>query len=579
MSLIAMSTSEINITLPTGCLSLFGDGTALATLRVNIRNREAALAAIESLSVLAAERFWLCSSFKQDAEALHLSYATPGQEVRALPEVCRQWREEPALYLGQALGLVRQLLQAMGELEHLGPLRFHLSPAQVFSVRDEAGKERWLVLPLPIEGAAFADFVRADEDCWAWLSADELLGAVHGDRAYMVGAALYYCLIAELFPKEMSRAERIHRAILYRGGNPALARKVLASALPKARAATAGPLCEFIMGLLGPSLGRSLTAARASRELERFYEELSPYRLACHWELAGSSYISRARKIMEAFAATIPDYEVPWETLKRLREKDCDPVGAADAAARAYSSTENLSVINHVRELINGGEQRRPELERLTSTLRETIASGQQAKPGQPQADRLTESEYLYLAYANARWLARSDEARAWLKRDFSVSWHKVLYCVLQCRLMAEKANWREVLQSCREGRRLISKMPDTGGMMGCYANAYLDLLDGISHICVVYQQSYPQEYLHDAFNRLGSAWMNQQRAEANDLSEAIISWLSWLGELASRNPQLKTLGLGVEAFLYSTGALSKDRQHAGAPPVPWFDEERLFTR
>lgn len=571
-----MSVSEVNVRLPTGRLSLFGDGTALAMLRVSIRNREAVLASIESLSGLDAHRFWLCNNFKQDAEDLHLAYAKPASEVRPLTQVARQWRDEPALYLGQALALVRELLYATGELEQLRPLRFHLSPAQVFAVKDDDGKERWLVLPLPTADAAFADFMRADEDCWVWLSADDLLGAVHGDRAYTVGAALYYCLIAELFPKEISRAERIRRTLLYRAGSPALARDVLASALPKSQAEAAGRLYDFIMGLLSPSLGRSLTAVQASRELDLFCAELSPHHLACYWEQAGPSHVSRARKILESLVATVPEYDVPWETVARLREKDGDAVGAADAAARLYKTTETLSVVDHLRYLVDAGEERKPELERVTRTLQETALPGQQ---DQPKTRSLTEAECLYLAYVNGRRLARPNEALLWLQRDFTVSWHKVVYCILLSRLLADKANWREVLQSCREGRRLVSKMPDAGGLMGRYADAYLDLLDGIAHICAVYQQSYSYDYLHDAFTRLGSAWMNLQRAEADDLSEPIISWLSWLGELAGRNPRLTTLGLGVEAFLDSLGMLLSQRQRAGAPPIPWFDEARLFTR
>jgi hypothetical protein len=571
-----MSRSEFNVTLPTGRLSLFEDGTALATLRVSIRNREAALAAIASLSGLDSNRFWLSSSFKQDAEGLHLSYAKPAHEVTPLTQVVRQWRDEPALYLGRVLDLARQLVHATGELEQLGPLGFHLSPVHIFSVRTEAGKEGWRVLPLPMEGATFADFVRADDDCWVWLSSDELLGAMRGDRAYALGATLYYCLIADLFPQEISRAERIRRSLLYRVGHPSLAREVLAGALPKSQVATANRLFDFIMGLLCPSLGRPLTAAQASGELDRFYEELSPHRLSCQWELEGPTHVSRARKILEAFVHTVPEYEVPWETLERLREKDGDPVAAADATARRYSSTETFSVINRVRELIDAGDERKPELDRLTSTLRETVTLDQQAHP---KTHRLSEEEYLYLAYANGRRLGRPDEALLWLKRDFSVSWHKVLYRILVSRLLADKADWREVLQNCREGRRLVSKLPDTGGTIGRYADAYLDLLYGIAHICAVYQQSYSQDYLHDAFTHLGSAWINLQRAEAEDLSDALISWLSWLGELASRNPQLTMLGLGVEAFLHTFGALASQRQRAGSPPIPWFDEAKLFTR
>jgi len=511
------------------------------------------------------------------------------------------WRAEPAIALGQALDLVQQLLQATGELEQLRPSRFPLSPVQVFAVRDEAGKQRWIVLPLPLEGAAFADFIRADEDCWAWLSADELLGELRTDRAYTIGAALYYCLIASLFPPYITRAERARRLLLYRAGSPEQARRALEHALPDAQAAIAHRLFEFIMGLLAPSLGRNLTTAQASRELDRFCEELSPHRLACLWELASAeqgpgSYIHRARANIETLVATVPDHEVPWDAVERLREKDGDHAGAAEAAARHHNFFAESSFITHVRSLVEAGDERRPELARLMEMAREMAGAERAPQHGARQQSRetaivmsdpiaepkagtpqLTEEQFLYLTYVQGRWLTQPDEALLWLERDFAISWNKVVRSVLAGRLLAGREDWIRVAGCCRNGRRLVAQMSDSGGEHGRYASGYLDMLDGIAHICAVHRQGHAHDYLTDAFNRLQSAWTALQQVAAADLCEAIVAWLSRLGELCSHNPQLTTQCLGIEAFLESMGVIAGQGRPVGLPPIPWFDESRLF--
>ena len=195
------------------------------------------------------------------------------------------------------------------------------------------------------------------------------------------------------------------------------------------------------------------------------------------------------------------------------------------------------------------------------------------------ESHHFTDEEYLYLAYANGRWLTHTDEALQWLRRDFSISWYKVVQTILTSRLFAEQAKWIEVMQNCREGRRLVAKMPNAGGKAGRYAEAYLNLLDGIAHIRAVYQQkSDLQVYLNDAFTRFENAWLHLHQSDSEDLAPAIVSWLLWLAELAGRNPRLAVLSLGVEAFCQSLSVDLTQRQYEGSPPIPWFDEVCLFT-
>jgi hypothetical protein len=559
----AMKASPYNITLPMGQFSFSNDGSALAKIRTSIRNKDKTIEAVNSLSGLDSYRFWLCNNTVWDSDELNLFYSKSALEIVSLRDLMPQWRREPALNLGRAISMADYILRAIGELESLRPFHFFLSPGQVFSISDEIRKERWIVLPLPIDDAVIGDFLRADEECWGWLSADELLGVVYDDRAYTAGMVLYLSLIGEVFPKEIARAERIRRVLSYRVGNPALAQNVLRNAMPKAHQKTAEQLCDFIMALLRPSLGRPLTMVQISHQLDYFHAELSPYRLACEWEKEND--ISRALKCLEDFIPTVADKEVPWDMVERLRRKIGDEAGADSAAKKA---NKPISLISRLHELAAAADKK-PELEQLVSSTIKEFAS---------QPEQLTEEEYLYLAYVNGRWLGRFDETIQWLEHDFSVSWFKVVCCMLKSRLFANKADWIEVIRNCRNGQYQIAKMPNTGGRLGRYGDAYFDLLNGIANVCEVHEQNYSQEFLKDAFRHFNRAWINQQMAGAQDLNGAIISWLRWLDKFSENNPNLETQRLEIEALLRALDPGTARKDCTEKPDIPWFSETDIFN-
>lgn len=508
--------TETTLVLPLGQLTLAEDGSAHAVLPVSLRNRDAVLAAVEALAQLSGGGAWIYDERSEDAAGLHLRWLKPGGVACPLHRIVARWRQKPVTALPSALELTREVLRVAGELESLRPLRFLLSPAQVFSVQDGAGNEHWRVLPLPVEGAGLADFMQADEVFWTWLSAESLLKAAPADRGYMLGAAVYFCLVADLLPPAMSRSERARRLLLSHTGNPTRARSALAAALPKDLAPLASRLADLVIGQLGPALGRPSTAAQAIAEFDRIAEEL-----------------------------TAQDFTGP----------------AAPA-----------SLIGQVRELVTGGEPKRLELEQLMAALRKARGS----RPADADESPFTEEQCLYLAYVDGRWMANTGEALQWLRRDFSVSLHKVVQSLLAGRFSVERADWSEVLRNCRDSRQLIARMPGTGGEAGRYAEAYANLLDGIAHVSVVESQRHSWGYLTDAFDRLAAAWSQLHEVEGEDLEPAALDWLSWLAALAG-GARLGRLQLGVEAFFQSLG-LELRRGNGAVPAIPWFDERRLFS-
>jgi hypothetical protein len=120
--------------------------------------------------------------------------------------------------------------------------------------------------------------------------------------------------------------------------------------------------------------------------------------------------------------------------------------------------------------------------------------------------------------------------------------------------------------------------MSNAGGAYGRYANAYLDLLDGIAHVCAVHRQQHASDYLSTAFDLLRKAWEGMREVGATDADEALTDWLALLAGVAGRDPRLAMLRLGVEAFLESRGVGPGHSAAGGSPSIPWFDESRVFT-
>src|SRR5262249_2092419 len=153
--------------------------------------------------------FLRCTAMQQDSKGLVLTWAPADRRV-TLSELALAWRQNPEVHLPEALETVWHLSRAMSALDHLPKARFIVSPAQLFLSRSAEGREQWSVLLLPVEGAGLRDFATASPDTIAWLSGDDFVRRGMFDHAYVLGAALYYCLIADLYPAHLSQNERLH---------------------------------------------------------------------------------------------------------------------------------------------------------------------------------------------------------------------------------------------------------------------------------------------------------------------------------------------------------------------------------
>ncbi len=569
--------------IPFGKLMLMQDGSIRAVVRRSSESRDGGASAFHDLTALKQIPFLPSSGFQLSSDGVVISWAAPGGQITPLPSLVAQWRKNPAIHIVCALDLLQNISRALSELDHLRTRRFLLSPAQAFLCEDTNEGRRWGLVALPVEGAGYAQFGESAPEVSAWISGDEFLQASVTDRAYRLGAALYYCLIGELFPEKLSRRERLRRLLCYRAGNANYAKSVLSAALPQTFAEFAARMADLISTVLAPNYGRPISAARAATELDRLQEAISAPALAKAWEAEGNIHF--AVEILNVFARRAPAAEVPWSDLARLRSLVADHEGASEARRRATSKSEQMpaAFLDQVRAAVRRGADGLGDLEQAVSRLngsvrsgRAALSGGEQAAIGAKGAEPLSDQEFLYLVYVNGRWLGRTQQSLRHLERDFAVSWDKIMSKLLLARMSADGNLWGDVLRACRECRRMIEMLPDKGSELGSYTRAYVEILDAIAHVQAV-EAGMSDSYLEDALMKLGAAWEELRKFSPDDLELVVEAWLAVLARMAARKTCLYRLKLGIEAFCQSIGFEPRRVADDAAPAVPWFSEDRIF--
>ncbi len=578
--------SEAQWLTPSGTLTFARDGTIRAHVRLSPRTKTATAQAAEAAASLQEAPFLAAGGLTHGDDGVTLAWK-PAKPCIPLATAATAWRREAVLYLPQALEAARTVSRAASILHGRRPSRFLLSPLQVLAGAVEG--QPFSIAPLPLEGGLL-EAAGASPASVAWLPGDEILRAGGAaDRAYTIGAVLYYCLVDELYPPGLPLQQRMQRMLLYRGGNEAWTKAALTAAMPASLAPAGLELASFIMMLLGPEYGRPVTPLQAARELDRFSAELSAPRLAVAWDAEGAHIT--ALKILNAFEKTAPKNEVPWELLARLRAQAGDTAGE-ETARRNVPQRQNegaSAFIASLRKLIEEGPAGLAGLQAAAGRLAPRKANGSSngssnglaGRSKQPQQSTalppLSDEEQLFLIYVNARYLHNADDSLKLLNRAYPVAWRRLVRAVLKARLHAEKLRWRDVSAACAEGLKLIVEMPNKGSEPGRYAGAYLQLLDGAAHLRTVQSGLLTPDYLQDAFLRLQNGWSLSREAGAG-LEPHIASWMGALAREASRTPKLAVLTLGIEAFLHSVNAGGAAAGAAAALEIPWFDDKRLFT-
>ncbi len=496
-------------------------------------------------------------------------------------------------------------MRMRSEMEGANPHRFALSPVLVIGENldpdtivissiaslGQRRQQTWKAIPLPIAGKSVADFAYMDETCWMWLSADELMATGACDTGYSVAACLYYALIGDLFPQDLSRTERFRRMLVYRTGNLNQLQQTLTATIPAAHTMQPGRLTAYIGTLLAPSLGRPMTTARAANELEEIARELRWDLLATAWEAHGQLRRSH-RFIKRMLAHMAPSDNIAWEDVARIAIKVGDEPLAQVARSfyRPHDYDPNNQIILKARATVLHGLPPYPELTALLDQFRDPRNTGQLvnssgnpeiqaglSRETNPQQIVISGETFLYLTYANGRWLEHLDEALNWLTRPQAVTWDRVITFMLRARLYAEKGEWRQAAAACAQGIAETESLPNRGSEIGTYARAYLYLLDGIAHLCGVYRHNFHTDYLNRGLERFQRAWNDLSTFQDTALMIPLYGWFAWFAKVVGEIPDKSVLQMGALSFLQLVAGPNMPTNVDTQPPVPWFEEERVF--
>ena len=550
---------------PVGQLAIDEGGTISALIRTNLRSDEKVTQAVNAVAGLRQEPFACCEGSSRSEGGLTLVWGGTGNARQSLIQLAPLWRESPALYLPRAIAAAQCVSRAIGELQHLAPARFLLSPAQVFVETCAEGRDKWVVAPLPFEAAQLKDIAGAAPATLAWLSGEDLLARREFDRAYMIGAVLHYALVGELFPQNLSTRQRIHRQLAFRAGDALALRAMLAAAVPQALAASARRLGDLVTDALRPGRARPIDAASAVRQLERLARELSPAFLAGAWETDGKP--ATALAILEDHARTAPTDEVPWATLARLREAmGAQTPGQPSPVRQARQQRPEAAVDGSPRGRLRGLLGQGPEArDALIEEVRRQL---------DPQGPALDEDQRLFVAYVCGRWLGADAAAQTALSRPCSVSWNAATRAVLLARIHVGRGAWALGAREAKAAHDLVAAMPGGGERRGQYLMAHALLYDAAAHLGFVDAGSSP-DYLRDVWTRLKRARGHAAKLEEFSLNAALSRQLGALRDRIVVQPGLADLPPELDAEMTRSFAVANDPGEDER--LPWPDEPWLF--
>jgi hypothetical protein len=551
-------------TTPSGSLAIDEQGEVTAIATITLRTEELVSASIRALADLDQSPFVGPPAIQRGELGYRLTWSGLAGTRQPLALLAQQWRREPAEHVAEAIAVALAVSRALGELQHLAPHAYLLSPVQVFLETSQDGRRRWSAAPLPIDAFAFKDMVVSSPELTMWLSGDNLVRRVATDRDYIVAAVLYYALIGDLYSTDLSPMRRLQRQIAHVAGNRAALRATLEAAIPKSLATSGLQLGDFIIESLGPSFGRPMSAAQAHTALKRLEGELSAPLLAGGWETMGRP--DRALAILESYSQRAPRDEVPWPTLQRLRQRGGHEPNekAHDWEPAATSPPAPSTPISRLRAIAAGGPVAN---DLLVSTLDEMI------KPGGPA---LADDERLCVAYWTARCFGADERALSLFGQPCKVKWDCVVRALLLARAHYDQRAWAQVSRDCRECMTAVGELPARGGERGAYVSSFALLLDAAAHIGFV-AGGHALDYLENAWSKLNRAREIGAALRSFPLDEALGQQLNTLRQMLIPAPRLGRLLTEVEAASAQFRTVAAN--DAAASPLPWPEERWLFAQ
>ena len=529
----------------------------------------------DRLSMFGLPWLSLPSTIAESAAGLALEY--PASLRRGVPLGARlaEWSQDMAVGLPQVLELARFTLVVADGLAQHGFAEAPICPGLLYWQPGDSMP--WRLLAIPAESATLADWSKADVAAWAWAAPDALLaGGRTNDPVFTLGAALHHGLIGTLFPELLHRHEQFARFLRGRVGMPALLEATLQSATPARCRSDAVALAKLTLECLDHP-PRRLAQSEARARFESLEARLSRERLAGCWDAERRPAVGeKLRRQKEAPPPTaeptdiLPSGSKDWVDLARehLERRDVSTALALAwnglVADGPHKADLYLMVVQRSAAAISARAEVAAAVTRLVQTY---------------SAVDIGESNLLRLAHIRVRYLGAQESDVASLLVASQSDWGRGLGLLLRAVFAVRKDGaYVETSRLCAAGRKGFAGMPQGGGVASRYAQAYLDLLDGVAHVGFVASGG-PPDYYADALNRFGNALQLAAEIGADALRRAAAHWLRWLRWLAglTAGPSASALPSAVEVLLRLHGENVLQSAILDAPEVPPYDESYLF--
>ena len=560
--------------LPMGSLRLGDAGAISIQIRADRPARKAIRTWLDRLGTIHSRWLLLPRRTSEEAHGFDVEYPDDARTTVGLDSSVTEFVRDLPVAVPRIVGLIQFMLDAAAELLGHEVEDVLWAPAVVRST--QGSNAPWRLIPLPTIGCNLADWARADPSSWPWTPPGRLLGSPEDLVSYAVGAALQGAMVGTSFPEILPSREVFARALRGRSVMSARLDAAARSALPRSRVRDAEGLVNLALDCLSPDPKRRPDPIALRERFGAIDANLRLEQLIRAWEFEGQAGI--AAKLgghRRRGEPTDPPPEPPpnqeWNDIARKLRDGGDLRGALEAAWNAM----RLEGAWHIRIYLGIVQL---FASRLSPTRSELVAMIERV----PEVilDGLDEADALRLAHIKSRYLNAHGAELGRLDRSYASRWVEATSLLIRARdsLRVDSA-YVLASQACLGARKLYEAMPQAGGPAGLYARAYVDLLDGISHIGAIglYRDL---SFCTDAFRLFTDCFRRATQADSESLAKASLDWLGWLANLTrgSTDAPLSLIHAGIEGILRSQEIPIEAIAQGGIPEIPWYDEDVIFA-
>lgn len=500
-------------------------------------------------------------------DSMHLHFRSQGRSLKPVSHYVRVWRQSPDLGLGSVIALVNKLRGWQKiQLPFKNDLPF--SPLTVLIDEKEPEQFFYLFIPTAESEVDVGRWAQADPLLWQWLDSSMITLQGKVDNDYVLAACLYYCLVDDLLPNQLSKPEQFDRWLRSRVGSSDAIFRAYARALPRTYSDEARQLATAVWEKLNPQYEGQKQGNQESDYWLSAFTNLTDARLALRWEREG--HLDKAQDLLLQSANYGHSQEKSWLRLVRLKERMSDWEGGFQFLLNALKAKEDRADMESLYFIWRwANEDVAPEI--IHNAIKEI--ENHLPKERSPQ-------HALKLAHLELEYLKAPEKALRRIQPGDYDTWHQLMQEIIQARATCILRDYPATSRHCAAGLKILDKMR-LAETKQAYLSSYFSLIDGIAHFGASQTLKDPF-YLRKSLPHFCQALNYAFEAHSDYLIEVSLQWLKWLDSFANFFPE----NIG-QLFLVGISAFLEAKQQAGyhlpivsdvMPSTPIYPEEFLFT-